>query len=288
MYSVYGTKDNIVGFNPILNKVATDTLQINWHPYRLKYPFIYFEDRKGICKIKNDTLSIITQQGYDPGNQLEIYITKGRFWIILYEYSCTYTHKYKIINQHLTLNEKDFTVDDTLVGEIYCEGIHVWDSIKNDIDTTIISGKFKLKIRDKYFNRDSLYREENYKTLLVLLSNSRPDTVKELDFSICGLKSLPKEISKFKNLEILNLHNNELQSLPKDLFKLSNIKELHLGYNLLTSLPIEIFNLKKLEILDISGNNKIKHLPPGLFKSLKNLKTFYAPDSMDIKEYKDL
>lgn len=342
---------NNVTFNASLKKSQKDTLIIKWrggtldascvdgkiHPIT-KFSFGYFSDNKGICNLLKDGLSISTHRGYGPGrtHSLEISIFRGKFDIKLYENNCTYIHKYKMFKQSLELNKSIFKIGDTLTGKLFYQAID-WDSIKNVVDTTTISGIFQLKIRNKDFNEDSLIVEDNYKKLLVTLSNPKPDSITSLVIWKCGLTDLPVELAKFKNLEILkfgendfknadlsilnkfnklrfltirdcklvevppsifnlknleglDLFNNNITSLPKELFKLNRIKELQLGGNLLKVIPEEILNLRELQMLEISGSgyrNDIEKLPADFFKKLSKLTEFYPPDGMNKSVYRE-
>lgn len=64
-----------------------------------------------------------------------------------------------------------------------------------------------------------------------------PDSVCRLVLKRQGLKSFPKEIFSFKNLEYLDLSFNELDSLPKDMTELPKLHYLSLAQNNISSLP---------------------------------------------------
>jgi len=53
----------------------------------------------------------------------------------------------------------------------------------------------------------------------------------ELDLKNLGLKTLPKEISKFQGLTELNLENNGLKTLPQEIKMLKQLKYLYLKDN---------------------------------------------------------
>jgi len=104
--------------------------------------------------------------------------------------------------------------------------------------------------------------------------------VTELNLNGNKLKTIPKEIGNWKNLEVLNLNDNEISSLPKEIGDLTNLKDLYLGRNKLKMLPKEIGNLKNLEILHL-GNNDFKVLPKEL-GNLKNLEVITAPENPNL------
>lgn len=291
-----------------LVKAKTDTLSINWRGTRSReeYPFNYFNDTMGICNLFGDTIIISTSQGYGPSNSLKITISNQKFLIDLSEHNCTYSHKYKIIRQELTLNKSRYKIGDTLIGKLYCEGLYVGDSLRNIVDTTTISGKFKLEIRGKGFNWDSLNQEKNYEEYLKALTCLRPDTVTRLNFSYSGLYSLTEDLRKFKNLEILELENNnfsnadlsvlkefeklkvielnhcQLKKIPSSILELRNLERIGLFNNDIEILPVEISNLRKLRELQLGGNS-LNSLPNEIIK-LEKLEMVDISGSNDIKK----
>jgi Leucine-rich repeat (LRR) protein len=120
-----------------------------------------------------------------------------------------------------------------------------------------------------------------------------PDAVTKLVLRKQHLKSFPKEILKFKNLQYLDISKNSiselpdsiyllsnlqyfacsktgLKRLPKEIGKLTNLTYLNFNQNDLESLPVQIGNLEKLEILDLWSNNFDEY--PSSLSSLKSLK----------------
>lgn len=120
-----------------------------------------------------------------------------------------------------------------------------------------------------------------------------PDAVIKLVLRKQHLKSFPKEILKFKNLQYLDISKNSikelpdsiyllsnlqyfscsktgLQHLPKEIGKLNNLVYLNFNQNDLESLPPQIGNLEKLEMLDLWSNNFETY--PSSLSGLKSLK----------------
>jgi len=301
--------DNNIIINTELKQSSSDTLDINWtggtlnadwgdgkiHPNK-KYPFSFFSDSVGICNLSNDTIFIRTRQGYGPSNSLDITIANEKFEIELFENNCTYRHKYNIIKQSLELNKSIYHIGETLTGKLYCQAIYVWDTVKNVVDTTTISGKFNLKIRSKYFDRDSLDVEINFKELLETLSNTKPDTVIQLQLWNCGLTSLPTELRKFKNLETLELNDNDFKTADLSMLcDFKKLKYLEIDNCNLTEIPTSIFCLKDLEKLSLF-NNDLSVLPTKLFQLAKieelqlggNLLTTLPNDILKLKKLRML
>lgn len=133
-------------------------------------------------------------------------------------------------------------------------------------------------------------------------------SISKLDLSYNGLKQVDSQaFNGFNNtLEVLYLQNNEINSYNlKFIRQLQILKELNLDFNLISNLASSLFvNSAKLQYLSLQGNsiqfdevefslnqdnsifegltglhrlnlarNGIKHLPNGLFKPVKNLKS---------------
>jgi Leucine-rich repeat (LRR) protein len=120
-----------------------------------------------------------------------------------------------------------------------------------------------------------------------------PEAVIKLVLRKQHLKSFPKEILQFKNLQYLDISKNSiselpdsinllsnlqyfacsktgLNRLPKEIGKLTNLTYLNFNQNDLESLPPQIGNLEKLEVLDLWSNNLDEY--PSTLSSLKSLK----------------
>ncbi len=123
-----------------------------------------------------------------------------------------------------------------------------------------------------------------------------PDAVVKLDLQNNGMKKLPPEIGRFRNLQYLNVSRNQLSELPREignltklqvlnasgnqidilppeLSRLQSLKQLNLATNLLKKLPPEIGKLTRLEFLDAS-ENRLSQIPAALGLAT-NLRTMY-------------
>ena len=130
-----------------------------------------------------------------------------------------------------------------------------------------------------------------YTNLQEALKN--PEAVTKLILRKQHLKSFPKEILQFKNLQYLDISKNSiselpdsldllsnlqylacsrtgLQRLPKQIGKLQHLKYLNFNQNDLESLPPQIGNLENLEILDLWSNNFDEY--PSTLSGLKSLR----------------
>ncbi|WP_207696220.1 hypothetical protein DOK67_0002048 [Enterococcus sp. DIV0212c] len=87
---------------------------------------------------------------------------------------------------------------------------------------------------------------------------------------------IPKNISYFKNLELLYLRNTKMSgTLPEELGSLSNMKDLRIFDNSLTGgIPESLGNLNVLQFLILDANNLTGTVPSNLAE-LKNLHTLY-------------
>ena len=80
--------------------------------------------------------------------------------------------------------------------------------------------------------------------------------LKYMTLDTCGLRKLPKNIEKLKNLSRLYISFNPLESI-EELCSLRNLVILDVSGCKLKSLPRDIINLKKLEELSIGNNDFI-------------------------------
>ncbi len=100
---------------------------------------------------------------------------------------------------------------------------------------------------------------------------NQEEEAKDLDLSGQSLEKLNMSIFERKNLESLNVSNNNLSgALPSQIGNLRNLKYLNASNNQFTGAPSELGQLTKLEILDLS-NNELTGLPNEL-SNLVNLK----------------
>lgn len=108
------------------------------------------------------------------------------------------------------------------------------------------------------------------------------ENLEVLELNQVGLLSLPPEIGNLHNLRELHLRNNRLLVLPKEIGDLPNLGILDVSFNGLESLPPEICGLQNLRYLDL-GSNALTELPDAMVR-LTNLEYFsienYDPDKV--------
>jgi Leucine-rich repeat (LRR) protein len=103
----------------------------------------------------------------------------------------------------------------------------------------------------------NLAQENNptpYEIAMTQIRDAEASGATRLSFSGLGLRELPPEIGKLRQLLQLVLDNNQLTDVPAEIGNLDNLQYLHLADNQLTSVPAEIVNLNNLRILDLSKN----------------------------------
>lgn len=81
-----------------------------------------------------------------------------------------------------------------------------------------------------------------------------PDEVLELYLVGENLTSFPMEVLKLKNLQKLELRDNQISAIPDEIAQLTQLKHLGLHGNQLSDLPATVWTMKNLTYLDVSGN----------------------------------
>lgn len=250
-----------------------------------------FDDLNVACLQRNDTLLIFNGEGGFTGNSLKIIVSGNSYTIGVSRYSCTYQYGFTPVAQRLILNQSGFHIGDSIMGKLYFKGFHIVDSVKHRVDTAEVKGRFRYKIYNRDTDIDNLRSISNYNRFLKE-SRNRPDTLTSLWLGKSGIKQLPAELKRFKNLkelnldynnlsgadlselakfeqlELLNLKNCNLRKIPSVVYKLKNLKDLTITLNDLTSLPDSLFEMKNLRSLSIEGKN-LKDLPDAIARLQK-------------------
>ena len=87
--------------------------------------------------------------------------------------------------------------------------------------------------------------------------------LENVNFSKCGLTTLPEEISQLRKITHLNLQKNFFTSVPEPVFRLSSLRQLDLSANPLRSLPDDLSGLGKLTQLRL-GSTNLSSLPEAI------------------------
>jgi len=256
--------------DPTLTKSTNDTFKIGRAGLLGGYPFYFFKDSKGFCRLEDDTIKIFLKEGTITRTIMNLKIFKYGVDADIWVHSCHSSIHYKAIMTTLKLNKEAFHIGDTIIGKLNYHGLPIFEDKSIEGDTLRIKGKFKFVVRSENFTFDDLTKEKNYKNFTALLQ-SDPNTIYEVDLQNSGLTEIPKEIQLFKNLRVLNLEDNDLNTADFSMLKhLPRIQKLNIGRCNLTKIPSSVFSLKYLDELDIYFN-KINVLPEELF-ILTNLK----------------
>uniref|UniRef100_A0A8C1V8I2 Slit homolog 1 protein n=1 Tax=Cyprinus carpio TaxID=7962 RepID=A0A8C1V8I2_CYPCA len=107
---------------------------------------------------------------------------------------------------------------------------------------------------------------------LRILPKGIPRNVTELYLDGNQFSVVPKELSNFKNLQLVDLSNNKISSLTNSSFaSMSQLTTLILSYNALRCIPTLAFGgLQSLRLLSLHGND-ISELPDGIFNDAASL-----------------
>ncbi len=88
---------------------------------------------------------------------------------------------------------------------------------------------------------------------------SRFPNLQILDMSHNKIRHVPPSIVDLPHLEKLILFNNKIKSLPEEFRYLEHLQSLYLGRNRLVQIPSWVGGLSKLRIMDISFNHLTKY-----------------------------
>lgn len=104
------------------------------------------------------------------------------------------------------------------------------------------------------------------------LPKGMPKDVTELYLEGNHLTAVPKELSTFRQLTLIDLSNNSISTLTNHTFSnMSHLSTLILSYNRLRCIPVHAFNgLRSLRVLTLHGND-ISSVPEGSFNDLTSL-----------------
>lgn len=111
---------------------------------------------------------------------------------------------------------------------------------------------------------------QKFKNLETALKS--PEKVTTLELRKDKLTSIPSEILAFKNLEILDLSNNQISEVKVDLSVLTKLHTIILSKNKLARFPMEFSSIPNLKILGLD-RNPIDSIPDAIiqFRALEQL-----------------
>ncbi|EFA81254.1 hypothetical protein PPL_06093 [Heterostelium album PN500] len=132
--------------------------------------------------------------------------------------------------------------------------------------------------------KSSKYRKREVVDLRKMEIDKLPPTIgtllcKQLLLAENDLTTLPEEIGKLVNVEVLDASKNRITSIPIEVGQIKSLKELFLNNNKLfcTPLPAKLGDLRQLTKLDLSGN-QLDELPVDL-SNLEHLEYFDLSDN---------
>ena len=79
-------------------------------------------------------------------------------------------------------------------------------------------------------------------------------------------------LPQFRHLQVLKISTEGIRTIPEGIKDLENVTRLVLGYGDLEGFPSAVCQLNKLTELNLSGNEKIKEIPPGACGKMKRLR----------------
>jgi leucine-rich repeat protein SHOC2 len=105
---------------------------------------------------------------------------------------------------------------------------------------------------------------DNFKDVNEAIANA--STARELILTDRNLRTLPKQIARLVNLEVIDISINELRRLPSWLFSFKKLRVLNISCTSLDHIPDAIGNLTLLEELYLGGFDGFTQLPETLGK----------------------
>ncbi|XP_006115817.1 slit homolog 3 protein [Pelodiscus sinensis] len=153
---------------------------------------------------------------------------------------------------------KEIPIQDVAIQDFTCDG--------NDESSCLLSPRCP----DPCTCVDSVVRCSNKG--LRILPKGIPKDVTELYLEGNHLTAVPKELSTFRHLTLIDLSNNSISMLANYTFiNMTQLSTLILSYNRLRCIPVYAFNgLKSLRVLTLHGND-ISSVPEGSFNDLVSL-----------------
>jgi len=91
--------------------------------------------------------------------------------------------------------------------------------------------------------------------------------LERLELQENDITSIPSEIGNLTNLKLLALQENEITSIPPEIGNLTNLTGLLLYTNSITEIPSEIGNLINLEDFNLRRNGNLK-IPPSQIRKM--------------------
>lgn len=146
--------------------------------------------------------------------------------------------------------------------------LEVLKKIAKEFEEEMPDVDFQRPVMSKIVSADFLEVSKRFDEWLDQ-SKKAVESLKSLDLSDLGLKSLPKSLNKLTALTYLDLRKNSFETVSPNIATMISLTNLDLSKNKIKNLPSWIGNLKNLDILNLSYN-ELTTLPEEI-KGLENL-----------------
>jgi len=129
-----------------------------------------------------------------------------------------------------------------------------------DLEVTMLNDTEPERIENLLFYCDNSHQIYKINLKDITVKNlpeqiTRFSNLNSLDIFRTELEYLPDNFKNLANLDTLYFTHSNLKEIPSDIGKLTKLTYLHLHSNNLTSIPKEIETLKNLEVFSVSENN---------------------------------
>lgn len=181
-----------------------------------------------------------------------------------FEFGGSYAFEYKSVRDNFQI-ENFKQIFKVALGK--CQ-FHYNPAIRYQINGNFRVNQYITKVRGS---------EQAIKNILA----TKDISTKELKLENLGLKSLPNEIYKFKDLVELDLSKNEFETLKINSKKLPNLRRIILTDNLLNEKTLKIKRNKKIQVINL-GDNYFTAFPTKIQKN-RRLKELHLANNF-IKE----
>lgn len=123
-----------------------------------------------------------------------------------------------------------------------------------NISNCVIPVSFYIRLKSERFERMILKRDSCITSVEELIHCSDSLKIKRINLSGLDLKIIPNQIYRFKNLEELDLQNNEISAVHLQMHRLPKLFKIDISSNQLNEKNIFIEKNKSLRILNLQKN----------------------------------
>lgn len=216
-----------------------------------------FVKNKNIKKLEDDLISLDYRMFVNESNQVD----SAYFWFTSFKIEHGKDNKTKYTSEYQTIEDVNFIETSKRILQNIIK--------ENEL---YYNPKMAYEIYSSFRVNQSVSKSENSASILSEKLSLLGDTIKVLKLIDLGLKNIGNEISRFKNLEELDLSKNEFESFKFNPKKFPKLKKIGLSDNFLNENTIRIRRNKQIQIINLS-NNHISNFPKKIHKNrrLKDL-----------------